>query len=180
MSLLNKQNYKMLSDITSIAWEDLEDIGITRLGHQKRFMLGIKRLIDIDKGHYQPNPNKINNPSIKQSKSTIERCNSFEHNQFIHPTTSGGDSSTYATLRKPHCSPNSLISSKQRNGSAGTYTPALSFRLPPPLSSAIMNSSSNNYQQPISTSRTRSLENINMNQRKLEAHINQVNSFIDS
>ncbi|CAF4227120.1 unnamed protein product, partial [Rotaria magnacalcarata] len=81
-------------------------------------MLGIKRLIDIDKGHYQPNPNKINNPSIKQSKSTIERCNSLEHNRFIRPTTNG-DSSAYATLRKPHCSPNSLMSSKQRNGSAG-------------------------------------------------------------
>ncbi|CAF2182909.1 unnamed protein product [Rotaria magnacalcarata] len=174
MSLLSKQNYKMLSDITSIAWEDLEDIGITRLGHQKRFMLGIKRLIDIDKGHYQPNPNKINNPSIKQSKSTIERCNSLEHNRFIRPTTNG-DSSAYATLRKPHCSPNSLMSSKQRNGSAGTYMPALSFRLPPPLSSAVMNSSTNNF-QPISTSRTRSLENINMNQRKLEAHINQYES----
>ncbi|CAF4129524.1 unnamed protein product [Rotaria socialis] len=171
MPLLNKQNYKMLSDIVSIAWEDLEDIGITRLGHQKRFMLGIKRLIDIDKGHYQPNPNKINNPSIKQSKSTIERCNSLEHNQFIRPTANG-DSSAYATLRKPHCSPNSLISSKQCNGSAGTHMPALSFRLPPPLSSAVMNSSTNNY-QPMSTSRTRSLENINMNQRKLEAHISQ-------
>jgi hypothetical protein len=77
MSLLNKQNYKQLSDIINIAWEDLEDIGITRLGHQKRFMLGIKRLIDIDKGLYQPNPNKI------QIKSTIERCNSLENNEFI-------------------------------------------------------------------------------------------------
>ncbi|CAF4591219.1 unnamed protein product, partial [Rotaria magnacalcarata] len=67
------------------------------------------------------------------------------------------------------------MSSKQRNGSAGTYMPALSFRLPPPLSSAVMNSSTNNF-QPISTSRTRSLENINMNQRKLEAHINQYES----
>jgi CASK-interacting protein len=46
---LNEQNYRQLSDITSVAWEDLEDIGITRLGHQKRFMLGIKRLIAIDK-----------------------------------------------------------------------------------------------------------------------------------
>ncbi len=74
--LLNKQNYRQLSDVLNIAWEDLEDIGITRLGHQKRFMLGIKRLIDIEKGLYQPNPNK------KQMKLTIERCNSLENNQL--------------------------------------------------------------------------------------------------
>jgi hypothetical protein len=39
-------------------------------------MLGIKRLIDIEKGLYQPNPNK------KQMKLTIERCNSLENNQL--------------------------------------------------------------------------------------------------
>jgi len=56
--LLNKQNYRQLSDIINLAWEDLEDIGISKLGHQKRFMLGVRRLNDIDKGLYQPNPNK--------------------------------------------------------------------------------------------------------------------------
>ena len=45
------------------------------LGHQKRFMLGIKRLNDIDKGLYQPNPNKI--------KSTVERCNFLENNEYL-------------------------------------------------------------------------------------------------
>jgi hypothetical protein len=138
MSLLNKQNYKQLSDIINIAWEDLEDIGITRLGHQKRFMLGVKRLIDIDKGLYQPNPNK------KQ----IKYCNSLENNEF-------SDSLTYATLRKPQISSNSLMN-KHRTG---TYIPTSSFRLPPPLSSPIINCQS---------TRTRSLENINSNERKLD------------
>lgn len=32
LPLLNEQNYEELSDIMDIAWEDLEDIGITRLG----------------------------------------------------------------------------------------------------------------------------------------------------
>ena len=32
LPLLHKQNYKQLSDIMDIAWEDLEDIGIARLG----------------------------------------------------------------------------------------------------------------------------------------------------
>ena len=46
--MLNEQNYRQLDDVMGIVWEDLEEIGITRLGHQKRFMLGVKRLIDID------------------------------------------------------------------------------------------------------------------------------------
>jgi hypothetical protein len=93
-----------------IAWEDLEDIGITRLGHQKRFMLGVKRLKDMKKGLYQANLNsptlvasphnhRLPPPStpsrqstdrrpnvpIRQTKSTLERCNSLENNS-IQPT----------------------------------------------------------------------------------------------
>ncbi|CAF1239104.1 unnamed protein product [Rotaria sordida] len=176
MSLLNKQNYKKLSDVINIAWEDLEDIGITRLGHQKRFMLGIKRLIDIDKGLYQSNPNKINSSSLKQIKSSMERCNSLEHNEFIQKafirSSINDDSSTYATLRKSQFSPNSLTN-KQRIRSSGSYIPTLSFRLPPPLSSTIINSSVDNYQ----TNRTRSLENIHTNGRKLDTNHNQYESI---
>jgi hypothetical protein len=97
-----------------IAWDDLEDIGITRLGHQKRFMLGVKRLKDMKKGLYQANqnspiqsptvvsspnnhrlpppstPSRLNNdrrPSvpIRQTKSTLERCNSLENNSIQPP-----------------------------------------------------------------------------------------------
>ncbi|CAF0794413.1 unnamed protein product [Rotaria sp. Silwood1] len=175
MSLLSKQNYKKLSDIKNIAWEDLEDIGITRLGHQKRFMLGIKRLIDIDKGHYQSNPNKINSSSKIQMKSTMERCNSLEHNEFIQKafirSPVNDDSSTYATLRKYQFSPNSSTN-KQRIGSSGIYTPTLSFRLPPPLSSTTINSSINNYQS-IASNRTRSLESIHTKESKLDTNNNQ-------
>ncbi len=97
-----------------IAWEDLEDIGMTRLGHQKRFMLGVKRLKDMKKGLFQanlnsstvissPNNHRLIPPStpvrqssgltnhrrpsvpIRQTKSTLERCNSLENNS-IQPT----------------------------------------------------------------------------------------------
>ena len=82
ISLLNEQNYKQLSDIVNIAWEDLEDIGITRLGHQKRFMLGIKRLIDVEKGLYQTNPNKLYSSSSKQMKIVRDCSNSLENKKF--------------------------------------------------------------------------------------------------
>jgi len=51
---------------------------------------------------------------------------------------------------------------KNRTGLSGTFIPTSSFRLPPPLSSPIINSSS---------TRTRSLENINSNEG------NQVKNF---
>ena len=76
MLLLAKQNYKQLTDIQKIAWEDLEEIGITRLGHQKRFMLGVKRLLDIDKGLYQPNANKT-----KQMKASSTDTNVDDYDQ---------------------------------------------------------------------------------------------------
>ena len=139
-ALLNEQNYQQLADIMDIAWEDLEDIGINRLGkrmiiapeiltvsfsgHQKRFMLGVKRLKDMKKGLYQGNgsspaqsPTVVPTPShqrlpqpptparqstglnndrrpnvpIRQTKSTLERCNSLENNSI---------QATQLTLRK--------------------------------------------------------------------------------
>lgn len=36
--------------MTQLTWEDLEDIGIVKLGHQKKVMLAIKRVKDIRAG----------------------------------------------------------------------------------------------------------------------------------
>ncbi|UJR15770.1 hypothetical protein I4U23_002704 [Adineta vaga] len=164
MLLLIKQNYRQLSDIMNIAWEDLEEIGITRLGHQKRFMLGVKRLIDIEKGHYQSITNKT-----KQTKTTNDPCHSLENNDYNQKSsirsTTNDDSENYATLRKSQISPSNI----QRIGSSGTYFPPSSFRLPPPLSSSIINSTIHTYES-ISTSRARSLENINSIERPLDIY----------
>ncbi|GAB6020455.1 hypothetical protein CHUAL_003147 [Chamberlinius hualienensis] len=47
---LQQQGYNKVNDVIGIAWEDLEEIGIQRLGHQKKMMLAIKRLKDIQSG----------------------------------------------------------------------------------------------------------------------------------
>ena len=75
-------------------------------------------------------------------------------NLFIRVSS---DSSPYATLRKSQVSPNA----KQRVNSSAMSVPISSYRLPPPLSSPIINSLS---------TRTRSLENINDNEQKLSPH----------
>ena len=48
--LLANQGYLTIDDLTQISIEDLEDIGIYRLGHQKRLLLSIKRAKDLKSG----------------------------------------------------------------------------------------------------------------------------------
>ncbi|XP_062539162.1 uncharacterized protein LOC134207464 [Armigeres subalbatus] len=44
------QGYETVNDVTQLTWEDLEDIGIVKLGHQKKILLAIKRVKDIISG----------------------------------------------------------------------------------------------------------------------------------
>uniref|UniRef100_A0A182JHI7 SAM domain-containing protein n=1 Tax=Anopheles atroparvus TaxID=41427 RepID=A0A182JHI7_ANOAO len=44
------QGYQTVHDVTQLTWEDLEDIGIVKLGHQKKILLAIKRVKDIING----------------------------------------------------------------------------------------------------------------------------------
>uniref|UniRef100_A0A336M3Z6 CSON008316 protein n=1 Tax=Culicoides sonorensis TaxID=179676 RepID=A0A336M3Z6_CULSO len=44
------QGYQSVCDVTTLTWEDLEDIGIIKLGHQKKILLAIKRVKDIVSG----------------------------------------------------------------------------------------------------------------------------------
>ncbi|XP_060028579.1 caskin-1 isoform X5 [Erinaceus europaeus] len=54
------QYYKVLVDngyenvdfITDITWEDLQEIGITKLGHQKKLMLAVRKLAELQKAEY--------------------------------------------------------------------------------------------------------------------------------
>nr|CAD7580519.1 unnamed protein product [Timema californicum] len=44
----------MVEDVTQLTWEDLEDIGIVKLGHQKKILLAIKRVKDVRAGKRFP------------------------------------------------------------------------------------------------------------------------------
>merc|ERR1719228_900692 len=47
---LRSQSYNTVNDVLAISIEDLEDIGFYMLGHQKRLLLGIKRVKDLQSG----------------------------------------------------------------------------------------------------------------------------------
>ncbi|XP_069510900.1 caskin-2 isoform X2 [Ambystoma mexicanum] len=46
---LVENGYDSISIVTDLTWEDLQEIGINKLGHQKKLMLAVKRLSDIRK-----------------------------------------------------------------------------------------------------------------------------------
>ncbi|KAL1005251.1 hypothetical protein UPYG_G00056670 [Umbra pygmaea] len=48
--VLVQNGYENIDFITEISWEDLQEIGITKLGHQKKLMLAVKRLGEIQRG----------------------------------------------------------------------------------------------------------------------------------
>lgn len=50
IAIFRQQGYQSVEDVTQLAWEDLEEAGVVKLGHQKRLLLAIKRVKDIRAG----------------------------------------------------------------------------------------------------------------------------------
>ncbi|XP_047183681.1 caskin-2-like isoform X2 [Scophthalmus maximus] len=46
---LSDNGYDSITIVKDITWEDLQEIGITKLGHQKKLMLAVKRLCDLQR-----------------------------------------------------------------------------------------------------------------------------------
>jgi len=76
---LRRQGYRTVEDVTQLTWEDLEDFGILRLGHQKKITLAIKRVKDILAGKYVSSPLTSGSSSVDGSF-----CSSSEQQQPPH------------------------------------------------------------------------------------------------
>ncbi|XP_037669717.1 caskin-1 [Choloepus didactylus] len=50
--VLVDNGYESVDFITDITWEDLQEIGITKLGHQKKLMLAVRKLAELQKAEY--------------------------------------------------------------------------------------------------------------------------------
>ncbi|XP_005182056.2 uncharacterized protein LOC101887572 isoform X3 [Musca domestica] len=88
------QNYKTVREVTQVTWEDLEDIGIVKLGHQKKILLAIKRVKDIISGKWNPGGSNIYNQQVRQprgksleSLEDIHDNSTRSHLTFSHYTT---------------------------------------------------------------------------------------------
>ncbi|XP_037102767.1 caskin-1-like isoform X2 [Syngnathus acus] len=52
--VLVQNGYENIDFISDISLEDLQEIGISKLGHQKKLMLGVRRLKDLQRGNISP------------------------------------------------------------------------------------------------------------------------------
>ncbi|XP_017068878.1 caskin-2 isoform X2 [Drosophila eugracilis] len=91
---LLEQNYKTVRDVTQVTWEDLEDIGIVKLGHQKKILLAIKRVKDIISGKWNPGGTNAYQQQVRQprgksleSLEDIHDNSTRSHLTFSHYTT---------------------------------------------------------------------------------------------
>ncbi|KAM6914554.1 caskin-2 isoform 6-T6 [Lycodopsis pacificus] len=50
---LSENGYDSMSIVKDLTWEDLQEIGIIKLGHQKKLMLAVKKLCDIQRAVLQ-------------------------------------------------------------------------------------------------------------------------------
>ncbi|XP_049773009.1 caskin-2 isoform X7 [Schistocerca cancellata] len=89
---LHQQCYKTVEDVTQLTWEDLEDIGIVKLGHQKKILLAIKRVKDIRAGkRFPPQPSLAGPSQIRggrgKSLESLEDGSERTHHTFSADNT---------------------------------------------------------------------------------------------
>ncbi|XP_071322075.1 caskin-2-like isoform X2 [Trachinotus anak] len=82
---LSENGYDSISIVKDLTWEDLQEIGITKLGHQKKLMLAVKKLCDIQRAILQ----------AESGQGTLRRKGPGAlHLVTIEPPDSAGESSS--------------------------------------------------------------------------------------
>jgi len=107
---LKEQGYTTLEKIVDVDVEDLEEIGIKKLGHQKRIMLAIKKLQSLAKGSSSNNTNGSNTltsgqlnhySSASSLQSSVNLNSSLNSLNSSHSTTSKSSSLMHNNLYLP-------------------------------------------------------------------------------
>ncbi|KAM7371384.1 hypothetical protein PAMP_008634 [Pampus punctatissimus] len=82
---LSENGYDSISIVRDITWEDLQEIGITKLGHQKKLMLAVKKMCDIQRAILQ----------AESGQGTLRRKSPGAlHLVTIEPPDAGGECSS--------------------------------------------------------------------------------------
>uniref|UniRef100_A0A673BLH6 CASK interacting protein 2 n=1 Tax=Sphaeramia orbicularis TaxID=375764 RepID=A0A673BLH6_9TELE len=82
---LSENGYDSINIVKDLTWEDLQEIGITKLGHQKKLMLAVKKLCDIQRAILQ----------AESGQGTLRRKGPGAlHLVTIEPSDSGGECSS--------------------------------------------------------------------------------------
>ncbi|KAK7919104.1 hypothetical protein WMY93_010388 [Mugilogobius chulae] len=110
--------YDSIGIVKDITWEDLQEIGITKLGHQKKLMLAVKRLCDLQRArcHGEPTGTLHRKPPAALELVAIETPP--PHTPSQHPRT---DPPSDDLCPSP-CSPRTLTSFQDSELSAELQT----------------------------------------------------------
>ncbi|XP_072312096.1 caskin-2-like isoform X2 [Eucyclogobius newberryi] len=93
--------YDSIGIVKDITWEDLQEIGITKLGHQKKLMLAVKRLCDLQRsrGHGDSGGTLRRKPPTALELVAIEHPPPHKPSQ--HPRTDPPSDDLCASPRSP-------------------------------------------------------------------------------
>ncbi|XP_056264143.1 caskin-1 isoform X2 [Pseudoliparis swirei] len=69
--VLVQNGYENIEFITDITWEDLQEIGIIKLGHQKKLMLAVKRLAELQRSSEGRGSLRKKPPPITQQQEVL-------------------------------------------------------------------------------------------------------------
>ncbi|XP_045567275.1 caskin-1 isoform X1 [Salmo salar] len=81
--VLVQNGYENIDFITDITWEDLQEIGIIKLGHQKKLMLAVKRLAEMQRGSEGRSSTRKKPPPITQQQEVMSTENVPPDNEVV-------------------------------------------------------------------------------------------------
>uniref|UniRef100_A0A8C7N1Z8 CASK interacting protein 1 n=1 Tax=Oncorhynchus kisutch TaxID=8019 RepID=A0A8C7N1Z8_ONCKI len=81
--VLVQNGYENIDFITDITWEDLQEIGIMKLGHQKKLMLAVKRLAEMQRGSEGRSSPRKKPPPITQQQEVMSIENRPPDNEVV-------------------------------------------------------------------------------------------------
>ncbi|XP_077413466.1 caskin-2 isoform X2 [Vanacampus margaritifer] len=110
---LSENGYDSIGIVKDLTWEDLQEIGITKLGHQKKLMLAVKKLCDIHRAIAQ----------AESGQGTLRRkAPGALHVVAIEPPDTGGEGSSPRTPKTMMTFQDSELSAELQSAMSGNYT----------------------------------------------------------
>ncbi|KAM9345719.1 caskin-1 [Symphorus nematophorus] len=113
--VLVQNGYENIEFITDITWEDLQEIGITKLGHQKKLMLAVKRLAEMQRSTEGRGSLRKKPPPITQQQDVLS-MDSPPPDEVMSPKMSTFQDSELSTeLQSAMTQPGQEVSKAQRS-----------------------------------------------------------------
>ncbi|KAM9426784.1 caskin-2 [Pholidichthys leucotaenia] len=81
--------YDSITIVKDITWEDLQEIGITKLGHQKKLMLAVKRLTDLQRSRSHSDRGGTLRQKVPAALELVTIEHTPTHNAHDHPRSHG-------------------------------------------------------------------------------------------